>query len=380
MKKRWWILGVVLVVVGGYLSYARWLKPGNAGAQATEKVTELVVVVRGALQDSIEGSGNLVAAQERALAFGSGGRVTAIYIAEGEHVTAGQPLVQLETTSLELSVKQAEASLAKTQVQLEATLAGATESEIAAAEAAVSSVQASYAQVKDGVSTERLTQLQAELDLAAQEVQQAQGNYDRYGDRMAASLQDATLAYERAQFTYDIAAEVDSYTLTSAWSNVEQRQADLDALLAGPTEEERATADLGVQQAELALQKAQRQLEDATLAAPFAGTVTELNVAVGELAAGSAVVVIAELETLEVEITLDESDVVQVSEGQSAQVSLEALDKLSIPGEVTEIAPQGETTSGVVLYPLTVRLAETPPEIRAGMTVDVEIIIARWDD
>ncbi|MCD4739318.1 MAG: efflux RND transporter periplasmic adaptor subunit [Anaerolineae bacterium] len=116
------------------------------------------------------------------------------------------------------------------------------------------------------------------------------------------------------------------------------------------------------------------------MAAPFAGTVTELNVAVGELAAGSAVVVIAELETLEVEITLDESDVVQVSEGQSAQVSLEALDKLSIPGEVTEIAPQGETTSGVVLYPLTVQLAEIPAEIRAGMTVDVEIIIARWDD
>ncbi|MCD4739319.1 MAG: biotin/lipoyl-binding protein [Anaerolineae bacterium] len=258
MKKRWWILGVVLVAVGGYLSYARWLKPGNAGAQATEKVTELVVVARGALQNSIEGSGNLVAAQERALAFGSGGRVTAIYIVEGEHVTAGQPLVQLETTSLELSVKQAEASLAKAQVQLAATLSGATEAEIAAAEAAVSSAQASYAQVKEGVSTERLTQLQAELDLAAQEVQQAQGNYDRYGDRMAASLQDATLAYERAQFTYDIAAEVDSYTLTSVWSNVEQRQADLDALLAGSTEEERATAELGVQQVEISLQKAQR--------------------------------------------------------------------------------------------------------------------------
>ncbi len=107
---------------------------------------------------------------------------------------------------------------------------------------------------------------------------------------------------------------------------------------------------------------------------------TELNVAVGELAAGSAVVVIAELETLEVEITLDESDVVQVSEGQSAQVSLEALDILPLPGEVTEIAPQGETTSGVVLYPLTVRLAETPSQIRAGMTVNVEIITAQRDD
>ncbi len=228
MKKRWWILIVMLVVVGGYLGYARWLKPGNAGAQATEEVTELVVVARGALQDSIEGSGNLVATQERALAFGSGGRVTAIYVAEGEHVTAGQPLVQLDTTSLELSVKQAEASLSQAQVQLEAQQAGSTAAEIAATQAAVSSAQANYAQVKDGVSTQQLAQLQAELDLAVKEVQQAQGNYDRYGGRMAAQLQDATLAYERAQLAYDIAVEVDSHDLTSAWSNVEQRQADLD--------------------------------------------------------------------------------------------------------------------------------------------------------
>ncbi len=380
MKKRWWILIVVLVAAGGYLGYARWFKPGNTGAQATEEVTELVTVVRGTLQESIEGSGNLVAAQARALAFGSGGRVAAIYVAEGEHVTAGQPLVQLDATSLELAVKQAEASLAKTQVQLEATQAGATAAEIAAAEASVSSAKANYAQVKDGVSTQQLAQLQSELDLAVKEVQQAQGNYDRYGERMAARLQDATLAYERAQLAYDIAAEVDSYSLTSAWSNVEQRQADLDALLAGPQDEERATAELGVQQAELALQKAQRQLADATLESPFAGTVTELNVAVGELATGSTVVVIADLATLEVEITLDESDVVQVSEGQSAQVSLEALNRLFLSGEVTEIAPQGKTTSGVVLYPLTVRLAEMPPQVRAGMTADVEIITAQWDD
>jgi HlyD family secretion protein len=381
MKKKWWmILGILLVLASGYAAYTRWLKPADVRAQTEQVVSELVVVERGSLQEVIEATSNLSPVQERSLGFDISGRVTDVYVKEGDHITTGDKLIQLETTSLAQSVEQAELNLEQAQVQLAQVKAGATEAEIAAAEASVSNAKASYAQVKEGTSAEQLAQLEVEMERTAKEVQQAQGNYDRYGERMAQTLQNATLDYEQAKLAYEIALDVDANDLTSAWSKVEQAQADLDALLAGPTEEEIEDAELSVQSAELALAKAQRQLEDATLVAPFDGTVTEVNVAVGENASGAAVVIVADLETLEVEIALNETDVIEVDIGQSAQADVEALEDVVIPGEVVDIAPTGETSSGVVLYPVTVQLAETPAQVRAGMTVDVEIITEQWDD
>ncbi len=383
MKNKWWIAALILVLaVGGYVGYARWLKPEGAQAQEAQVVTELVVVERGTLQDSIEATGNLTPACERSLTFESTGRIREVFVSEGDRVTEGQPLMRLETTSLEQAVEQAALNLERAEVQLAQVKAGPTDAEIAAAEASVSSAKASYAQVKDGTSEVQLAQLKAEMDLAAKEVEQAQGNYQRAGEnvRVGLQLQDATLTYEQAKLAYEIALDVDNNDLTSAWSNVEQAQADLDALLASSTEEEIEDAELTVQSAELALEMAQRQLADATLIAPFDGVVTDIGLDVGEMASGAAVVVVADLETLEVEITLDEIDIIELSEGQAAEMDVEALDGVVIPGEVVKIAPTGETSSGVVLYPVTVQLAEAPAAVHAGMTVDVEIITEQWED
>ena len=383
MKFKWWIAVLILILaVGGYVGYTRWLKPEGAQAQDAQVVTELVVVERGTLQDSIETTGNLAPARERSLAFETTGRVSEVFVSEGDRVTEGQPLMQLETTSLEQVVQRATLNLERAEVQLAQVKDGPTEAEIAAAEASVSSAKAAYAQVKDGASEETLAQLRAEMDRAAKDVQQAQGNYQRAGEhvRVGLQLQDATLTYEQAKLAYEIALDVDDNDLASAWSSVEQAQADLDALLTSPTEEKIEGAELTVQSAELALEQTQRRLEEATLVAPFDGVVTDIGLDAGEMASGAAVVVVADLETLEVEIALDETDIIELSEGQAAAVEVEALDDLVIPGEVVEIAPTGETTSGVVLYPVTVRLAETPAQVRAGMTANVEIITEQWED
>ena len=383
MKNRWWIAVLILVLaVGGTAGYTRWLKPEGAQAQEEQVVTELVVVERGTLQDSIEATSNLAPARERSLAFESAGRIREVFVSEGDRVTEGQPLMQLETTSLEQAVEQAALNLERAEVQLAQVQAGPTDAEIAAAEASVSSAKASYAQVKDGTSEAQLAQLKAEMDLAAKELEQAQGNYQRAGENVRAGLQlqDAALTYEQATLAYEIALDVDNNDLASAWSSVEQAQADLNALLASPTEAEIEDAELTVQSAELALAKAQRWLEDATLVAPFDGVVTDVGLNVGETASGAAVVVVADLETLEVEIALDETDIIDLSEGQAAAVDVEALDGVVIAGDVVEIAPTGKTTSGVVLYPVIVQLAEAPAAVHAGMTVDVEIITEQWED
>lgn len=381
MKKRWWIVLILVVVAGlGFWGYTNFLGPGAAQAAPTEQVTELLVITRGTLQDSIESSGNLIPAREMSLAFGISGQVAEILVAEGDTVTAGQSLARLDTTNLGFSVAKAEMSLEQAQIQLAQAQEPATAVEIARAEAALNAAQAGYARTKEGTAATQLVQLKANMELAAKKVQQAQGNYDRYGNRMAGQLQDATIAYDKAKLTYEIAAAgPNSSSLISAWSQVEQAQADLDELLTGPDPDDVTSAELKVQQAQLTLDQARRNLEDATLVAPFAGVVTALNIEVGEMASGAAAT-LADLATLEVEFTLDESDVTQVAVGQLVRVTVGAVNDLTMPGEVSAIAPTARVQSGVPLYPVTVQLRQAPAQVRAGMTVDVEVITEVWED
>ena len=142
-------------------------------------------------------------------------------------------------------------------------------------------------------------------------------------------------------------------------------------------------------------------LARATLAAPMAGTITSLDVEPGEMVApGSPIVVLSDVTGLEVDINLDETDVVGVTAGQEARLGLDALPGVELPGEVSYVASVAQNQSGVVLYPVTVRLAPDDPaagpaagsaegpamglrqasgqaaSLRVGMTAEVEIVAA----
>jgi len=170
--------------------------------------------------------------------------------------------------------------------------------------------------------------------------------------------------------------------LAVAQAQLDQAAAQLEKLQNGPTTKELATAQVQVDQARL-------RLEQATLTAPIDGTVTALGVQPGEMASpGQVIVVLSDLAVLEVEVNLDETDVVQVAVGQEARISLDAFPGVEMAGEVTYVAPVAETLSGVVLYPVTVQLTQGAPStdsgqalpVRAGMTADVEIVIASQED
>jgi len=158
-------------------------------------------------------------------------------------------------------------------------------------------------------------------------------------------------------------------------------QAQLDLLLAGATEEQIETAQAAVDDARAGLEQAQLRLEKGTLTAPVAGTVTFLGVEPGQIVnANQSVVVLSDLAALEVDVYLDETDVARVAVGQEAQVSLDAFPGVEMTGEVTYIASVAQTQSGVVLYPVTVRLTPSELPARAGMTADVSIITVRQED
>ncbi len=130
-----------------------------------------------------------------------------------------------------------------------------------------------------------------------------------------------------------------------------------------------------VSQATDARRALQAKLSAATITAPIDGIVTEVNVSPGFDAPQGAAIVVAS-RTLTVTTDVVESDLVDVEVGQAASVTIDAIGA-TLDGTVTAISPTaGDGSSGVVAFPVTVTIEETPADARPGMSADVSITIA----
>jgi HlyD family secretion protein len=406
MSKKRWIVAIAVVVVAG-LGFAGW-QFVSGQQEAVVQAQETATVRQDTLQVVIEGTGSLAPRAEIQLAFLSGGQVAEVLVEEGQVVDAGQPLVRLEPDDLELDVARAEASLASAEGQLAQLLASprpeevaAQEANLAAAQGQVSAAVASRDQVTAGPDASAIASAEAQVATAEMDYRAALRTYDSIDkktdeDRKEQARYDlwaAEIALDAARTQLDVLlAGADTDEVRAAQADVaaavaqrDATQAQLDLLLAGSTEEQVQAAEAAVDQARVALDQAQLQLERATLTAPWEGTVTSLDVEIGEMVNPvQPVIVLSDLTALEVDVSLDETDVCHVSVGQDAQVSVDALPGVGMVGQVTYVAPKGDTFSGVVLYPVTVCLMAGGPStgsgkvlpVRAGMTADVEITAA----
>ena len=123
-----------------------------------------------------------------------------------------------------------------------------------------------------------------------------------------------------------------------------------------------------------ALASAQAALAQAALLSPIDGKVSLLGVTPGEtVVPGQIVAVIGDVTLLEVETTdLSERDVPRVKAGQPAIIYVEALGQ-EIAGKVIEVAQQATIVGGDVVYKVTIALDEQLPDLRWGMSAEVEI-------
>jgi len=135
-------------------------------------------------------------------------------------------------------------------------------------------------------------------------------------------------------------------------------------------------AESRAEQKRLDVEIAKASLAQATLEAPFAGTVVKVDIAPGEYVQPTQVViVIASLDDLQVETTdLSELNVAAVETGQPAVVFVEALDE-EFTGKVTLISPISDTVGGDVVFNVTIQLDKKPKDLLWGMSADVEINI-----
>lgn len=382
MQKRtiWIVILVVVIIAAGIFGVSRW----NAARKASATAPQTSTVQRGDLQAVVGTSGTVRAARSMDLTFGVSGTVVEILVAEGDKVQAGQPLARLDMTTLEAQVASAQLSLRLAEKNLEDLKSPPTETELAQAEAALASAKAAYEAAKAKPVEWQIAQAEATLEKARKTLEEAQAAYDAVSWRpniamlpQATQLQQATEAYQAALDTYRIAmASVSDAPIKSAYAQWLQAQEAYDKLKSGPTEEELLSAEAQVTQAKLALDAAQKNLDSATLKAPFDGTITAVNVITGQtVAANTAAVSIADLDHLEIQANLPEVDAVQVKVGQRTEIALDAISAETLSGRVSKIALVGTVTQGVVNYPVTISLDPTDLPVRPGMTASISIIV-----
>jgi multidrug resistance efflux pump len=355
------------------------------------------------------------ATQQAALGQAEAGLTSALAAVTQAEAT----LADVETGATPEEIAQAEAGLAQAQAALAEVIAGPTEEDIAQAEARVETAQASLNQVLAGARDEDLRAASARLLQLEANVRLAQADYDQfvYGDPDVAepfgiALQQATLDYEAAQADYEkllngatdediaiarasvkeaqaalakVKAGATAEQIAQAQAEVVRAEAALAQVLAGATDEQVAvaaagvvSAEAGVQTAEAGIASAQTELAKTELTAPFAGTISALNVDPGEIVSpGTPLISLGDTSTWQIETDdLTEIDVVNVKEGASVTISVDALPGEEFAGVVTRIKPKSETKAGDVTYTVLIDITQGDTSaLRWGMTtfVDIEI-------
>jgi HlyD family secretion protein len=371
------LAAVALVFVG-----SRFM--GGNQATAGEGI-QTAVVERGTLRASVDATGSVAPEMRLELSFKSAsGRVAEIMVEEGDQVKGGEVLARLETADLEQALIQAQASLAISEAQLAQTENGASAEELASARAALESALADYEEVKAGPSQEDITVAKADMEKARIALEKAQADYDKISWQTglgatveASTLQQASVDYERARAQYELT--VDNPTdseLKQAAAQIAQARATLADLEEQPTPEDLAIAQAQVTQARSALAQAQLSLEEATLVAPFAGTVADVNIEVGQVVGvGDASYVLTDLTGYHVDLYVDETEIGQVQAGQPVVITPDAFPDEEIEGEVTAIKSIGTVSSGIVTYEVRVEIAPIEVPIRPDMTASATVVV-----
>lgn len=160
-----------------------------------------------------------------------------------------------------------------------------------------------------------------------------------------------------------------------AEANVVIAQADVTYLKRSSESQERIDSAVAkVERAQALVDIARAQLAQATLLAPFDGTIASVEISPAEIAnPGQIVIVMGDLTHFQIETTdLSEKDAPSVQVGQIANVFIDALGQ-EFSGKVTDIARVSETVGGDVVYKVTVELDEQPEGLRWGMSTEVKI-------
>jgi multidrug efflux pump subunit AcrA (membrane-fusion protein) len=397
------ILGIAGIFAAGFL--------GFQGAQAQKEDEALkpatIAVTRGDVQQTVDAPGRLVCTNEVFLATAASGPLAELTVQTGQAVSRGQVLAALGNEAelhANLAEAEAEAALANTalrQVHENASLVTAqAQKELAYAREALRQAESRNTTQQEGNrgSSEMIAAAKAKLVLAEAEVKRAERAFGRYAGRSEDNPARASARLHLAQARM----MRDSVARALNWYNgepTELQQAMLEADVAiaqagvvvaelayarvkdGPDPDALAQAEARLARAEALRTKAGAELAGMQIVAPFDGVILEVDARVGDIvSAYGGFILLCDMSSLEVEVTMIEEDMPLIRTGQSVELYFDAEPDAVVPGEVARVVPQRVPGSDRPLYPVYISSDEIPESLAPGMTSDASIVIDQRTD
>jgi HlyD family secretion protein len=276
------------------------------------------------------------------------GKIIKLHVKEGDRVKKGQLLAQLENVQSSADVNATRASV----------------------QAAETDAIAGDAALKTSV---------ADLNRAKSDATHARLDWDR-----AQGLYNAALI---AKQDYDVKK--------AAWESADAGLAQAEARVA-QAKAQKDSMDKHITQNQATLTRFNDVLQKTTYEAPFDGVITNLPVREGETVVigiqnspGSTLMTLADMSVITSEVKVDETDIVNVHLGQSADVTIDAIPHRIFHGIVSEIGDNaivrstGVATSQATStsqeakdFKVVVTLSDPPPDLRPGLSSTAKITTA----
>ena len=345
MKKILLIIGAV-VVLGAIV--------GLTVVRAQSGYTKVLMgtVARENLVSVVSATGQITPKTYVNVGANAMGRITHFYVGEGDHVKKGQIVATIENVQQKANVAAQEATISAARTDINSYIA------------AEKTAQANVAHAEADLEQKKLDYQRAQALFQAQVM----------------SSQD----FDAKKAAYDL----DVASLAQAQAGLAQAHAQTAS----------ARGHLQTQQASL---KVNEDLLSRTIAvAPFDGIVTNMPLREGEMvvtgiqnAEGSTLMTLADMSVITAEVKVDETDIVNVEDGQEADVTVDALPGKIFKGHVTEVGDQAllrstgvatsQSTSGVEEakdFKVVVTLDHPSDELRPGLSCTAKITTAKKDN
>ena len=313
-RKRLWFVLVLIALLA--LAGFTWLSTiQSAATEVTIAYPEIGETHQVSGSPILTASGYVVARRQAIVSAKIQGRLSELHVEEGSRVAHNEIIARLDAEDFSAQVQRAYAQLQQSEAQ----------------------VTISEANIK----------------------------------RADASLLEARRQWSvNEQLARDELVPVDD--LKASWSRVQVLEADL-----AHAQAEAIRSNATRQHAKADVAYAEALLDNTVIRAPFAGVIVRKMAEVGESVApippgvnlstsSGAIVTLADLDTLEVEVDVAESNVAQLSATQPAEVTVEAFPNKRYRAELRQIIPTADRTRATVMVKVTI--LDTDPNLKPEMS------------
>lgn len=424
VRKTVKIIMVVALLCGAGLFGLKAYINKQAESSSTTSYSR-AVVTRGALEETVYGSGTTSARNQTNVLAEAEGTLTDLRVSVGDAVKAGDILAVMTNADLDDTITDLEFDLWELDDQILSTSAGSKVTTIEAP--AAGRVVAIYAEAGDDAlavfrreGALAIISTDGRMKVELSDVDTASGvslgekltvtgktfiaegtvvDLTRQGTCLTLTIQDdslpmgetVTVARQNGTTLGTSTLEVNKpMTVSSYGGTIESvrvsvgdkvKRADtLFKLTDSPLTLKIENLRLQREAAAKSLEEAKQQRENLIIVAPCDGTIATLSISEGdEISSGAMLCSILEGEDMNLTIAVDELDVVEVEVGQKVKITVDALSDAEMDGEVYKIAPVGSNSGGVTTYDVELTFDAEGSGVRSGMNATGEITVASTD-